>query len=116
MKKGNTTSSWWVSQVAEAHKVYTAVRVNERVFHLVAGQNVYVNPYYVFVARTNSLFEPIGCTMRAVHSFGRIDTLADELTVKGDRRRWWKRRDCFDVKVLIRDAAEQLTAPNARGL
>jgi hypothetical protein len=101
-------------QVAEAHKVYVDVRVNDRVFHLVDRQNVYVDPYYVFVARTSSLIQSTDCPMRAVHSFGRIDTLANELIVKRDWRRWWKRRGYFDVKMLIRDAAEQLTAPKVR--
>ena len=105
-----------LSQVTEEHKIYVHVRVNGQVFHLVDGRDVYVDPYYVFVARTSSLIQSTDSPMRAVHSFGRIDTLANELIVKRDWRRWWKRRGYRDVKVLIRDAAEQLTAPEVRVL
>ena len=82
-------------EIAEAHKVYVNVRVHDQVFHLVDGQNVHVDPYYVFLARTSPLVQALGPCPQAVHSFGRTDVL---------------------TKELIIDAAERLAEPDLRML
>jgi len=82
---------------------YVSVRVNDRVFHLVAGQDVYVDPYYVFLARSNyhemGLHMTQGFNSPAVYAAGRIGPLRTELT-----------------KDLIRSAAHELTKSRTRTL
>jgi hypothetical protein len=82
---------------------YVSVIVNDQVFHLLAGQDLYVDPYYVFLARSNyhgmSEHLLLGFSLPAVHAAGRIGTLRKKLT-----------RD------LIRNAAHELTKPRTRTL
>jgi hypothetical protein len=85
-----------------AHRIsvirpYVSVSVNDQVFHLLEGQDVYVDPHYVFLARSNyndrGLHLLDGYNAPAVYSAGRIGELQKE---------------------LIRNASRQLTAPKTR--
>lgn len=80
---------------------YVSVRLNDQVFHLLEGQDAYVDSDYVFIARSNyssEMFELIdGGGRRAVYSAGRIGELRKELT-----------------KELVRNAGHQLTRPATR--
>ena len=84
-----------VAEWFEVHRPYITVRVKEQVFHLLDGQEVDIDPYYVFLARSNKEVPVFAFefTPRAVHSAGRLDTLSKELLI---------------------DAAAQLTKPRAR--
>jgi hypothetical protein len=79
----------------DEHKPYVSVRVKGKMFHLLDGQEVHVDPYFVFLARSNKNVPALAFefTPRAVHSAGRLDALAMELII---------------------DAARQLTTPRTR--
>jgi hypothetical protein len=80
---------------------YVSVSVNDQVFHLLEGQDLYIDPYYVFLARSNynnkGLHLLDGHHAPAVYSAGRIGELQKELT-----------------KELVRNASQQLTASMTR--
>jgi hypothetical protein len=82
---------------------YVSVRLSEQVFHLLEGQDAYVEPNYVFLARSNYSDKGLhlldGHHAPAVYSAGRIGELRKELT-----------------KELVRNAAHRLTAPATRTL
>lgn len=76
---------------------YVSARIKDQMFHLLDGGEVHVDPYYVFLARSNKNVPAFALefTPRAVHSAGRLDALGKELII---------------------DAARQLTAPKTRTL
>lgn len=80
---------------------YVSVSVNDQVFHLLEGQDLYIDPYYVFLARSNyndkGLHLLDGHHAPAVYSAGCIGELQKELT-----------------KELVRNASQQLTASMTR--
>lgn len=75
----------------DVERPYVTARVKEEVFHLRAGQEVHIDPYYVFLARSNHPSPWAG--VRAIHSAGRLDSVGKEQII---------------------DAAQQLTAPKAK--
>jgi hypothetical protein len=81
------------SEFADSHPIYVSVRILDRMFRLGSRQGARVDPYYVFVARTNSLIEYNGFPERAIHAAGRLDAPGFS---------------------LIEDAAEQLIEPKTR--
>jgi hypothetical protein len=82
---------------------YVSVRLNDQVFHLLEGQDAYVEPDYVFIARSNYSSEILdfidGGGRRAVYSAGRIGEPRKELT-----------------KEIVKSAAHRLRAPATRTL
>ena len=80
---------------------YVSVSVNDQVFHLLEGQDLYIDPYYVFLARSNyndkGLHLLDGHHASAVYSAGRIGELEKELT-----------------KELVRNASHQLRVSMTR--
>ncbi len=82
---------------------YVSVRLSDQVVHLFEGQDAYLEPYYVFLARSNYSSELIdlivGGGRRAVYSAGRIGKPRTELT-----------------KELVKNAAQRLAAPATRTL
>ena len=61
-------------------KPYATARIQEQQFHLLDGQEVQIDPYYVFLARSNQKVPVIAFefTPRAVHSAGRLDLLSKD--------------------------------------
>lgn len=57
------------------HRPYITARVKDQIFLLLDGQEVHVDPYYVYLARSNQNVPAIAFefTPRAVHSLGRLD-------------------------------------------
>jgi hypothetical protein len=78
----------------ERDRPYVTARINDRVFHLVDGQDAEIDPHYVFLARLTQPRRGIGfIPPQAVCSAGDLNLLRKE---------------------LIRDAAHQLTAPKTK--
>lgn len=86
-----------VAEWIDVHKPYVSVRVKEQMFHLLDGEDMHVDPYYAFVARSNKNAPAIafGPKRLAVHSAGFLGALSKELII---------------------DAARQLVAPSAKAL
>jgi hypothetical protein len=84
-----------VAEFFDVHRPYVSVRLKGETFQLLDGQEVYEDPYYVFLARSNRNVPNIAYefTPRAVHSAGRLDLLDRDLIV---------------------DAARQLTIPKTK--
>ncbi len=84
-----------VAEWIDVHRPYASVRVKDQIFHLLDGQEVHIDPYYVFLARSNKNVPAIAFefTPRAVHSAGCLGALGKELII---------------------DATRQLTAPIVR--
>jgi hypothetical protein len=85
-----------IAESINVHRPYVSVRVKDQMFQLLDGQEVHIDPYYVFLARSNKNVSAIDFefTPRAVHSTGCLDTLVG--------------------KEQIIDAARQLTAPKTK--
>ena len=86
-----------VAEWIDVHRPYVSARVKDQMFHLLDGQDVHIDPYYVFLARSNKNVPAIAFefTPRAVYAAGCLGELGKELII---------------------DAAHQLTAPIARML
>ena len=52
-----------------------SARIHDKQFRLTARQGAKLRPYYVFLARENSLMSSTGDTSEAVHAAGRLDVL-----------------------------------------
>lgn len=80
---------------------YVTVRLNDRIFHLLAGDDAYDDPYYLFLARSNYDHRGFhlmpGHNALARYAAGRLDESLNGLT-----------------KQLISDAARELTATKTR--
>jgi hypothetical protein len=96
---GQTIGGLRVAERIDVTRPYVSVRISDQVFHLLAGQDAYVDPHYLFLARSNyhdkGFHMMPGYALRAVYAAGRIDR--KELT-----------------KELIENAAHQLTASKTR--
>jgi hypothetical protein len=90
-----------VAETIRLPRAYVTVRIQDRLFHLLAGEEAHVDPHFVFLARTNC--DPSGLHLMdgyyapAVYVWGRLS----------------ERRTGF-TKELIRDAARQLISPQIR--
>jgi hypothetical protein len=82
-----------LGEFADSHHVYVTVRILDRMFRLASRQVACVDPYYVFLARTNSRIQSAGYPEPGIHAAGRLDAPGI---------------------ALIEDAAEQLIAPKTR--
>lgn len=73
-------STWKVAEWIDAHKPYVTARIQDRQFHLLDGQDAFIHPYYVFLARSNQKTPAIAFEFspRAVHSAGRLGVLTKE--------------------------------------
>jgi hypothetical protein len=98
---GQTIAGRPVAERINVVRPYVSVRVNDQVFHLLPGQDVYVDPHYVFLARSNyhnkGLHMMFGYNSPAVYAAGSMSELRKELT-----------------KEVIKNAAHQLTASKTR--
>ncbi len=81
-----------VAEWLHKHKEFVSARIHEQQFHLLDGQEAQVDPYFIFLARSNRKVTPLSFefTPRAVHAAGRLDVLS---------------------KDQIIDAAQKLLAP-----
>jgi hypothetical protein len=81
----------------DVHKPYVTVRIHDQVFHLLDREDAKLDPYYVFLARSNKNLPPIAFEFapRAVYSAGRVDEIGSK---------------------LICDAADRLISPKIRML
>jgi hypothetical protein len=90
---GQTIGGLRVAGRIHMTRPYVSIRINGQVFHLLAGQGVYIEPHYVFLARSNydakGLHMMPGYNLRAVYAAGRVGELRQD---------------------LIKNAAHQLTA------
>jgi hypothetical protein len=90
-----------VAETIRLPRAYVTVRIQDRLFHLLAGEEAHVDPHFVFLARTNchpmGLHLMIGYNAPAVYAWGRLSERRTEFT-----------------KELVRDAARQLTSPQIR--
>jgi hypothetical protein len=78
----------------QLQKPYISVRIRDRFFQLIDGEQAQSDPYYVFLARSNNRGGAItGYAPPAVHAAGRISDVSRE---------------------LIADAAQQLTEPKTK--
>jgi len=98
---GQTILGRPVAERINVIRPYVSVRLDDQVFHLLAGQDAYVDPHYVFLERSNyhdkgsHLMD--GYNSPAVYAAGSIGELQKGLT-----------------KEHIKNAAHQLTAPKTR--
>ena len=96
---GETVAVWQQFEDPErmqVRKPYISVRIRDRSFQLIDGQEAQSDPYYVFLARSNNHLPGgffIGYVPPAVHAAGCLRELTRE---------------------SIADAAQQLTAPQTR--
>jgi hypothetical protein len=96
---GKTVAVWQETDDPTLMKVrrpYISVRIGNRTFQLIDGQEAHSDPYYVFVARSNNHVPEgffLGHVPRAIHAAGSLRYLPRE---------------------LIADAAQQLTKPKIR--
>ena len=65
---------------------YVTARVNDQVFHLLDGQEVHIDPYYVFLARSNQQLNAALGAPGAIHSAGHLDALKKELIIDAARQ------------------------------
>lgn len=63
-------------------KPYVTARIQEQQFHLSDGQEAQIDPYYVFLARSNQRSPVFGSTPRAIHSAGRLDLLSKDQIIE----------------------------------
>lgn len=91
MQPPNTGIAEWI----HVHKQYVTVRIKDQRFHVFDSKGLCIDPFYVYLARTNRNVPVISFefTPRAVHGAGRLDEPGKELIV---------------------DAARQLAAPKTR--
>ena len=66
-----------VAEWFDVHKPYVTARIKEQQFHLLDGQEALIDPYYIFLARSNQKVPVLSFefTPRAVHSSARLDLL-----------------------------------------
>jgi hypothetical protein len=78
LKKQHPTSN--IAEWINVHKPYVTARIKEQRFHLLDGQEARIDPYYIFLARSNRKVPVIAFefTPRAVHSAGRLDLLGKD--------------------------------------
>jgi hypothetical protein len=86
-----------IAEWIHVHRPYVTARIHDQIFQLLDEEEAYVDPYYVYLARSNRnvpalVFEFIP---RAVHAAGLMNEWGKEMIV---------------------DAARQLTAPKTRVL
>jgi hypothetical protein len=69
-----------VAEWIEVHKPYVTARIQERQFQLLDGEEALIDPYYVFLPRSNQNVPWVAFegTPRAVHSAGRLDLLSKD--------------------------------------
>ncbi len=86
-----------VAESIEVHRPHVTVRVKDQIFHLLDGEEVRVDKYYVFLARSNQKVPAIAFEFRprAVHAAGFVGELGKEPII---------------------DAARQLLAPKIKTL
>ena len=84
-----------IAEWIDVHKPYVSVRIQDRKFCLLDGQEARIDPYYVFLARACKKSFDGDRSARAVYAAGRLDVLGKELII---------------------DAARQLTAPRTNVL
>ncbi len=72
--------SFKVAEWIYVHKPYVSARIQGQQFHLLDGQEAFIEPYYIFLARSNQKVPAIAFefTPRAVHSAGRLDLVSKE--------------------------------------
>jgi hypothetical protein len=77
-----------VAESIDVHRPYISVRVKSQTFHLLDGQDVHIDPSYVFLARSNKNVPAMAFefTPRAVHSAGLLTTLGKELIIDAARK------------------------------
>jgi hypothetical protein len=77
-----------VAEFFDVHRPYVTVRLKGQTFQLLDGQEVFEDPYYVFLARSNRNVPHLAYefTPRAVHSAGRLDLLDRDLIIDAARR------------------------------
>lgn len=94
---GNPSTTIGVAEWFDVHKPYVTVRIHDQVFHLLDREDAKLDPYYVFLARSNKNLPPIAFEFapRAVYSAGRVDEIGSK---------------------LICDAADRLISPKIRML
>jgi hypothetical protein len=67
----------------EIRKSYVNARIKDRVFQLIDGQEAHIDPFYVFLARSNNNVPAIAFEFfpRAVHAAGCVDPAGKELII-----------------------------------
>jgi hypothetical protein len=73
-----------VAEWIDVYKPYVTARIQQRQFRMLDGQEALIDPYYIFLARSNlkvraTAFE---FTPRAVHSAGRLDLLCKDQMIQ----------------------------------
>jgi hypothetical protein len=65
------------------HKPYVTTGVKDETFHLLDGQEVRIDPYYVFLARSNNNLRLLdgGSMFPALHAAGSLDALGKDLII-----------------------------------
>jgi hypothetical protein len=80
-----------IARSIPVHKPYVTARVHDQIYHLLDGEEVNIEPYYVFLARSDKSV-PIFAfefTPRAVHAAGRLDVIQKELIIDAAQKLMW---------------------------
>jgi hypothetical protein len=69
-----------VAEWVHVHRPYVTARIQEQQFHLLDGQEAQIDPYYIFLARSNQKVPAMAFefTPRAVHSAARLGLLGKD--------------------------------------
>ena len=98
---GQTIGRFRVAEQIPMIRPYVTVRLNNQIFHLLAGDDAFNHPYYLFLARSNyhhlGLHLMFGGGISAVYAAARLGEPPNGLT-----------------RQLVRDASHQLAISNTR--
>ena len=77
-----------VAEFIAVYKPYVTARVKDQVFHLLDGEDVHIEPHYVFLARSNKNVPIFAFEFapRAVHGAGRLDAVGKEMIIDAARQ------------------------------
>lgn len=77
-----------VAEWIDVHKPYVTARIQEQQFHLSDGEEAQIDPYYVFLARSNQKVPAIAFefTPRAVYCAGDLDVVSNDQIIEAANR------------------------------
>jgi hypothetical protein len=77
-----------IAEWVYVHKPYVTARIQEQQFHLSDGEEAQIDPYYVFLARSNEKVPAIAFefTPRAVHCAGHLDVASKDQILEAATR------------------------------
>src|ERR1017187_9793015 len=77
-----------LAEFIHAHKPYVTTRIKDKTFQLLDGQEVCIDPYYVFLARSNNNVRLLegGSLFPALHAAGSLEAIEKDLIIDAARQ------------------------------